>query len=281
MPTNEAEKTNTKSGSWVNGLLLILMVPLVFLTGLASFLLLDFATDLYATRQRQMTVYADVFEDSSPVEDKVLVEAEEKKPEVLAQQIYRMSDAKNELTTQEIAKLRSAVVRIETSDDQGSGVIISTKGYVITNWHVVAEEEEITVYFQNQYRQGVKAEIVKYDENKDLALLYLRSFPEGIEVQSLAFGGPGELMVGDKVVAIGSPRGLMNTVSEGIVSAFREGESLEYIQITAPLSPGSSGGALLNTKGELVGINTFGIKESENISFAVSASDIIEFLDEL
>lgn len=280
MPSRESEETVKKSGSWVTRILIILIIPLVFFTGIASFLLLDFATDLYEARQRQMTVYADGGE-GAPKQEEEQPKVEEEKAEPLDQQIYRISNSNVELTTQEIAKLRSEVVRIETSQDQGSGVVISEKGYVVTNWHVVKDESEITVYFQNQHRHGVKAEIVKYDENRDLALLHLRSFPDGVEPGAIAFGDPKKLMVGDKIVAIGSPRGLMNTVSEGIVSAFREGETVNYIQITAPLSPGSSGGALLNSKGELVGINTFKVVESENLSFAVSASDVIKFLDEL
>ena len=80
-------------------------------------------------------------------------------------------------------------------------------------------------------------------------------------------------------MTIGSPRGLMNTVSDGIVSGIRQFDTTSYLQISAPISPGNSGGALLNMKGELLGLTTFKVTESENLNFAISADEVKALID--
>lgn len=84
---------------------------------------------------------------------------------------------------------------------------------------------------------------------------------------------------GEKVITISSPQVIINTISDGIVSSIRKEGNARYIQITAPVSEGSSGGALLNMKGELIGIITFKAPDGENLNFALSSNDIREFLD--
>ena len=85
-------------------------------------------------------------------------------------------------------------------------------------------------------------------------------------------------MRGQKVVAIGSPLGLFNSVSDGIISGFREIHSVNMIQFTAPISHGSSGGAVLNMQGEVIGISTAGFDSGQNINLAVSYEDIVMFI---
>ncbi|GFI48878.1 putative serine protease HhoB [Lachnospiraceae bacterium] len=87
-----------------------------------------------------------------------------------------------------------------------------------------------------------------------------------------------KLARGQKVVAIGSPLGMFNSVSDGIISGFREIDSVDMIQFTAPISHGSSGGALLNMQGEVIGISTAGIDEGQNLNLAVSYEDIRLFV---
>ena len=138
----------------------------------------------------------------------------------------------------------------------GSGVVIDARaGYVITNHHVIEEAQEIVVTLKD--RRKLTAELVGSDPGTDIALLKVA--PEGLT--ELALGDSDALQVGDFVVAIGNPFGLGQTVTSGIVSALgRTGLNIhgyeDFIQTDASINPGNSGGALVNLKGELVGINS-------------------------
>ena len=137
----------------------------------------------------------------------------------------------------------------------GSGFIIDKEGYILTNNHVVESTEDIkvTLFDDREY----KGHIVGRDPKTDLALIKI-SPDNGLK--PLPFGDSEELQVGDWVVAIGNPFGLGNSVTAGIVSAkYRQigaGPYDDFIQTDAPINPGNSGGPLLNTQGEVVGINT-------------------------
>lgn len=163
----------------------------------------------------------------------------------------------------------------------GSGVIISRDGYIVTNNHVIqgADEIEVTTNEGNVYT----AKLVGGDEASDIALLKI----EGNDFPVIPFGNSDELKVGEWVLAVGNPFNLKSTVTAGIVSAkgrgdifsnpYGRGRSIEdkiqsYIQTDAAVNPGNSGGALVNTRGELVGINTAIYSETGNFvgySFAV------------
>jgi Do/DeqQ family serine protease len=141
----------------------------------------------------------------------------------------------------------------------GSGVLISEDGYIVTNNHVVGDADNITVVtFDNQY---FEAEIVGTDPTTDLALIKVE--PAG-ELPFISFGEMESVEVGDWVLAVGNPFNLTSTVTAGIVSAtsrsiniLREQAAVEaFIQTDAAVNPGNSGGALVNLKGELIGINT-------------------------
>jgi Do/DeqQ family serine protease len=138
----------------------------------------------------------------------------------------------------------------------GSGVIVDAdKGYVLTNHHVIANATEVMVKLKD--RRRFKATLVGSDRGTDIALLRI----EATNLTALPFGDSDALRVGDFVVAIGNPFGLGQTVTSGIVSALgRSGLNIEgyedFIQTDASINPGNSGGALVNLKGELVGINT-------------------------
>lgn len=144
------------------------------------------------------------------------------------------------------------------SVNSGSGVIISPDGYIITNNHVVANGEEIQVTMTNN--KSFKARLVGADPVTDVALLKV----EAENLPALPFGNSDSLRLGEWVLAIGSPYNLRSTVTAGIVSA--KGRSLpdasgefkieSFIQTDAAVNPGNSGGALVNTRGEVVGINT-------------------------
>lgn len=113
-------------------------------------------------------------------------------------------------------------------------------------------------------------EIIKYNADLDLAVLRIQR-----ELQVLPiYDGRKKLVRGQKVVAIGSPLGLFNSVSDGIISGFRQINDVDMIQFTAPISHGSSGGAVLNMAGELIGISTAGFDQGQNINLAVGYENI-------
>ncbi|MDR2146365.1 MAG: Do family serine endopeptidase, partial [Tannerella sp.] len=141
----------------------------------------------------------------------------------------------------------------------GSGVIISTDGYIITNNHVVDEADSIQVTLND--KRSFTAKVIGADPMTDIALIKI----EANDLQPITFGNSDDLKVGEWVLAVGNPFNLNSTVTAGIVSAkgrsIMTGESerdkiSSFIQTDAVVNPGNSGGALVNTKGELVGINT-------------------------
>ncbi|MBB3187933.1 Do family serine endopeptidase [Microbacter margulisiae] len=148
--------------------------------------------------------------------------------------------------------------RMEPQMASGSGVIISTDGYIVTNNHVVAGSNNIEVVLND--KRKFDATVVGTDPNTDLALLKINAK----NLPTIVFGNSDDLKVGQWVLAVGNPFNLTSTVTAGIVSA--KGRNINiisskmpiesFIQTDAAINPGNSGGALVNTKGELVGINT-------------------------
>jgi len=138
----------------------------------------------------------------------------------------------------------------------GSGVIVdAARGYVLTNNHVIREAEQVIVTLKD--RRQFQARLVGTDPGTDIAVLQIQAQ----ELIALKFGDSDQLSVGDYVIAIGNPFGIGQTVTSGIVSALgRTGLSVEgyedFIQTDASINPGNSGGALVNLRGELIGINT-------------------------
>jgi tetratricopeptide (TPR) repeat protein/V8-like Glu-specific endopeptidase len=166
-------------------------------------------------------------------------------------------------------KQKDAVVTIfafgKEKDSLGSGFVISKDGTVATNYHVakncISEKATCIVKMENGAFFPVDA-VVAVDEENDLALIKMKG--KGLPTVRLAREHSGKL--GESVVVIGSPKGLETTVSDGIVSAIRDGEVL---QITAPISPGSSGSPVFNAKGEVIGVATYTVKEGQNLNFAI------------
>jgi serine protease Do len=163
---------------------------------------------------------------------------------------------------------------------QGSGFIISSDGYVLTNHHVVDGADEITVTLPD--KREFKGHLVGSDQRSDVALVKI----DGTGLPSSKIGDPAKLRVGEWVIAIGSPFGLQNTVTAGIVSAKgREtGELLPFIQTDAAVNPGNSGGPLINMRGEVVGINSQIFTTSGSyagISFAIPIDEATRISDQL
>ncbi len=166
----------------------------------------------------------------------------------------------------------------------GSGVIVdAVQGYVVTNHHVVSETESILVTLEDQ--RTFNAQRLGSDPGTDIALLKI----EPDNLMALPFGDSEHIEVGDFVVAIGNPFGLGQTVTVGVISALgRSGLDLEdyedFIQTDALISPGNSGGPLINLRGEIVGINTAIIDSGNtqvNIGFAIPSNMVRAVLDQL
>ena len=160
------------------------------------------------------------------------------------------------IDTRKIETPLSGLPMNHNEDGLGSGVIISEEGHVITNYHVVYGVDEITVSTTD--RADHLATLIGFDADMDIALLKIEN-PDKLKFQPLPFGKAEELKVGHMIMAIGSPMGLTNSVTTGIVSGRYRQESdtaISMLMTTAIINPGSSGGPLINTRGELVGINT-------------------------
>jgi serine protease Do len=166
----------------------------------------------------------------------------------------------------------------------GSGVVVSSDGYVLTNNHVVAEGVEVSVTMPD--KRELPAKVVGVDEATDIAVLKVN----GTNLPVLPWGDSSKLKVAEWVLAIGNPFQLNQTVTLGIVSA--TGRSLEgrlatyedFIQTDAAINPGNSGGALINARGELVGINTAIVSDTggyQGIGFAVPSNLVRHVMDDL
>ncbi|HXV68865.1 MAG TPA: DegQ family serine endoprotease [Nitrospira sp.] len=157
---------------------------------------------------------------------------------------------------------------------QGSGVIVSSEGYLITSNHVVDGARAVTVTLPD--KREFKGRIVGTDPKTDLAVVKI----DGENLPTVAWGDAAKLQVGEYVLAVGNPFGLNSTVTLGIVSALGRGrmgitQYEDFIQTDAAINPGNSGGALVNTKGELVGINTAIFSQTggyQGVGFAVPAT---------
>src|SRR5687768_3121952 len=162
----------------------------------------------------------------------------------------------------------------------GSGFILSPDGYVMTNAHVVRGADDITVTTSD--RREFKAKLIGADTRTDVALVKI----EATGLPAVRIGDPNKLRVGEWVIAIGSPFGLENTVTAGIVSAKSRdtGDFLPFIQTDVAVNPGNSGGPLINMRGEVVGINSQIYSRSGGfmgISFAIPIDEAIRVSEQL
>jgi hypothetical protein len=177
--------------------------------------------------------------------------------------------ARAKLTVSDIAKYVDRMVLIEVqgfkegkaSSISGSGFFVAADGRIATNYHVIDAGTRGTVTLNGGQKYDISS-VLGYNKGQDLAIIRI----SGTGFPICRLGSSSMVAVGDSVVAIGSPLGIQNTVSEGIVSKLWDDGDL---QITAPISPGSSGGALFNMYGEVIGVTTWKIRDGENMNGAV------------
>ena len=183
-----------------------------------------------------------------------------------------------------IAKIEPAVVELVVTTSQGeqigSGVIIDSKGDIVTNYHIVNGENSITVVLYNGNKE--QAQLVGTSTSNDLAVVHIRPFANMTVAQ---IGNSSALVVGQEVLAIGNPLGITETATKGIVSALNRsvtestGTTISNaIQTDAAVNPGNSGGALINLQGQLIGIPTLTAVNTESntaangVSFAIPSN---------
>jgi serine protease Do len=168
------------------------------------------------------------------------------------------------------ARASASVVLIKTATGLGSGFIAGKDGRVATSLHVLASGAPITVVLSDS-REITDLEVMATDELHDLAVLRAR----GVKAPPLPLGDSQSVRAGDRVVAIGHPLGLDHTISDGLVSAIRElTPKLSMLQISAPISPGSSGGPLLNDRGEVIGVATLVLVKGQNLNFGIPVNAV-------
>lgn len=176
--------------------------------------------------------------------------------------------------TDVFAKVSPSVVIIDVLNDKnenvalGSGVVIAD-GEVVTNCHVVQDGVSYKVRHLNQSYIAV---LHYSDSDRDLCQLSVK----GLESVAVNFNKSKNLKVGQRVYAVGAPKGFELTLSDGLISSLREFDGAQYIQTSAAISPGSSGGGLFDDLGELIGITTFYVSEGQNLNFALPVDWISE-----
>lgn len=162
-----------------------------------------------------------------------------------------------------------AVVMVETDNGTGSGFFLTPACVVVTNQHVVAGAE--TIILRTASKRLFTATVLARDENRDLALLSSNAH----SCAPLSLGDSSRAAVGQEIYTIGSPLGLSDTVTRGIISASRTtSDGVHYLQIDAAINPGNSGGPLVDRNGDVLGVTTFKVRGFEGLNFAVASSEI-------
>jgi serine protease Do len=184
-----------------------------------------------------------------------------------------------------VKQIGEAVVQVRTPEGLGSGFLINADGYLITNFHVIEGETEISVEVYHQKNGQLERDtykqvrIIAINKFHDLALLHIED-KTAPKFKFVMLGGADAMTVGDSVFAIGSPLGLERTVTQGIISTkTRELEGELYLQTSAQINPGNSGGPLFNMAGEVVGVTNMKITSGEGLGFAIPVELVKNFLD--
>lgn len=178
-----------------------------------------------------------------------------------------------------VARVLPAVVRVVAPGGSGSGVIVDSDGLVVTNEHVVERTRSVEVRLRDG--RSLRATVVQRDAEADLATLRLEE--SGLPTAPL--GDADRLALGEPLMAIGYALGFRGdpSITRGVFSGLRTGPRAEYVQTDAAINPGNSGGPLVSLRGEVVGINSFGIRGTqrqpvEGVNFAISSNSVREFL---
>jgi S1-C subfamily serine protease len=192
-------------------------------------------------------------------------------------------------------QIAQGTVLIATQDGLGSGVLITEKGHIVTNYHVVGDNELVNVFFRPlagsetlQKKDAFLGKVIKVNVFKDLALVKIENVPRAARAVALANTSP---KVGEDAHAVGHPKSEYWTYTKGYVSAVRAKyqwsasekdvlKEAKIVQTQTPINPGNSGGPLVNDKKQLIGINSFTQPSSPGLNYAVAVEDVKEFLNQ-
>lgn len=228
--------------------------------------------------QNSPSTFADIIEKVNPavVNISTVQKVEKPKPMEMPDNLLEFFEfQERELERQKNRKITSL----------GSGFVVDPNGYIVTNYHVIAEAEQIEVNFSDELMGPLKAKVIGKDPKTDLALLKVESKKP---LPYLTFGDSEKSRVGDWVLVIGNPFGLSGTASSGIISAkaryLNNSQYDDYIQTDASINKGNSGGPMFNTQGEVIGVNTIILSTSGGsmgIGFSVPSSIVKPVIEQL
>ena len=192
------------------------------------------------------------------------------------------SSVPRNLTIDEVVKkVGPSVVNIEAKGaGRGSGVILSKDGYILTNDHVIRGANSLEIHLAD--KRTLKAKLIGTDSRRDVAVIKV----ESNDLQEAVFADSGEVKIGEDVIAIGNAKGVENSVTKGIISNLDidvdNGTNIrKCLQTDAPVNPGNSGGALVNMRGEVIGINEMGRRDAESMNYAIPSKDAREIAEQL
>ncbi len=208
----------------------------------------------------------------------------EERSEDLEERSMELADKISEIDVQSsdfsaiVEDVVKAVVSIKTNKGQGSGVIFDSRGYVMTNKHVIEgiTSAQVMDYDSNTY----SISIVGLASNVDLAIIKINS---DNTFNYLNFADASDIKVGERVIAVGNPLGLSFSVTEGIISGLDrviDETGVKYIQTDVPINPGNSGGPLINNQKKIVGINTLKLLDTEGLGFAIPSNTAKNIADQ-
>ncbi|MEN6390426.1 MAG: stalk domain-containing protein [Syntrophomonas sp.] len=181
--------------------------------------------------------------------------------------------------TQIMEHLGPTVVEVTAKDKAGapyaygSGVIVSSDGKIVTNYHVLEGATQVEVKLEDGKTYTCKG-MLGYDADRDIAVLKI----EASGLPRAELGDSDRVITGDRILTIGCPQGLERTMSDGLVSSTRTFEKQKYIQISAPIDHGSSGGALIDKTGQVIGITCATIEYAQNLNFAIPINDVKDII---
>ncbi len=206
--------------------------------------------------------------------------------EVAKEEIFTVGRLRPDAVKELVVRNGDSVVMIKTTSGLGSGFFISEKGHIVTNYHVVEKEKQITVHVYNKTKSGYEknefknVKIVALHPVRDLALLQVDLEElKDYKIKPTVLSSDKDFGVGSLIFAIGNPLGLERSVTQGIVSSTSRAIGyLRFIQTDAAVNPGNSGGPLFNNRGEVVGVVCAGSTAFQGLAFGIPVSDLIDFL---
>jgi serine protease Do len=255
-------------------LLVLQVISFVFISGQVSRVNSNLEKGLENTREELRNDFNSLIRDYNEIYTTEFTKIENslsEQQESLDKEISLLKSSQNDFSGI-IEDVILGVVSVGTDKSAGTGFVVNSEGWIVTNYHVVENANQIQVLTSE--KKVHNAQLIGFEGLRDIALLKINS-----EINELELADSDDLQVGKKVIAIGNPLGLSFSVTEGIISAIdREGPNGldEYIQTDVSLNPGNSGGPLIDTQGEVIGINNFKIGDSEGLGFALEADSIKE-----